>query len=123
MENFQMDKEHMMARMEDLEEIRGHFLEFFDLVPETGANFRDHYEHTYRDGLFDAKTKRLMALCGGIIAGCKGCILGQTDHALKQGATAAEILEVCTVAMSLGGTLAGSQIAMVVALLKEKQML
>lgn len=112
-----------MTRIKDLDEIRGHFLEFLDLVPETGAKFRDHYEHVYRDGIFDAKTKRLMALCGGIIAGCKGCILGQTDHALKQGASAAEILEACMVAMSLGGTLAGSQITMVVALLKEKQML
>ncbi len=112
-----------MTATEDLEEIREQFLDFFELVPETGAKFRDHYEHIYRDGLFDAKTKRLMALCGGIIAGCKGCILGQTDHALKQGATAAETLEVCTVAISLGGTLAGSQIAMVVAFLKEKQMI
>ena len=112
-----------MTATEDLEEIREHFLAFLDLVPETGAKFRDHYEQTYQDDLFDAKTKRLMALCGGIIAGCKGCILGQADHAIKQGATAAEILEVCTVAMSLGGTLAGSQMAMVVALLKEKQML
>jgi AhpD family alkylhydroperoxidase len=113
----------MMTKIEDLGEIRKNFLAFFELVPETGAKFREHYEHTYQDGLFDAKTKRLMALCGGIVAGCKGCILGQTVHAIEKGATADEILEACAVAMSLGGTLAGSQIAMVVAYLKEKQMI
>ena len=112
-----------MTKTEELGEIREDFLAFFELVPVTGAKFREHYELTYQDGLFDAKTKRLMALCGGIVAGCKGCILGQTDHAIEKGATADEILEACSVAMSLGGTLAGSQIAMVVAYLKEKQMI
>jgi len=53
----------------------------------------------------------------------KGCILEQTDHAIAKAATADEILEACTVAISLGGTLAGSQMAMVVADLKEKQMM
>ena len=112
-----------MKKVEELEEIRENFLKFLELVPELGEKFRDHYENTYKDGIFDAKTKRLIALCGGIIAGCKGCILGQADHAIQNGATAAEILEVCAIAMSLGGTLAGSQIAMVVELLREKGML
>jgi AhpD family alkylhydroperoxidase len=112
-----------MTKIEELEEIRSNFEQFFNLVPDPGRKFKNHYESTYKDGIFDAKTKRLIALCGGIIAGCKGCILGQTDHAIKNGATANEILEVCSIAMSLGGTLAGSQISMVVQFLKEKQMI
>lgn len=111
-----------MTKMQELEEIRGQFFEFFERVPELGGMFNDHYERTYKDGILDAKTKRLIALCGGIIAGCKGCILGQTDRAVQNGASAEEILEVCCIAMSLGGTLAVSQIAMVVALLKERGM-
>ena len=112
-----------MTKTEELEEIKENFLDFFELVPELGGKFKDHYENTYKDGIFDAKTKRLIALCGGIVAGCKGCILGQTDHAIQNGASAEEILEVCAIAISLGGTLAGSQIAMVVKFLKEKKMI
>ena len=111
-----------MTKTEELKEIRENFFQYFELVPDLGNKFKDHYDSTYKDGVFDAKTKRLMALCGGIIAGCKGCILGQADQAIRNGATAEEILEVCSIAMSLGGTLAGSQISMVVQLLKEKGM-
>jgi AhpD family alkylhydroperoxidase len=112
-----------MTRTEELDVIRTHYEEFLDLVPDTGGRFREHYETTYGDGVLDAKTKRLIALCGGIIAGCKGCILGQADHAIQKGASAEEILAVCAIATSLGGTLAVSQITMVVALLKEKHMI
>lgn len=112
-----------MTKTEELDEIRENFIEFFEHGPEINGKFKDHYDSIYKDRIFDEKTKRLIALCGGIIAGCKGCILGQTDHAIKNGATADEILEVCSIAMSLGGTLSGSQISMVVKFLKEKQMI
>lgn len=112
-----------MNKTNELEEIRDNYLKYFDLEPVLGAKFLDHYENTYKDGVLDAKTKRLIALCGGIIAGCKGCILGQAEHAINHGATAKEILEVCSISMSLGGTLAGSQISMVIQLLKEKDMI
>jgi AhpD family alkylhydroperoxidase len=112
----------MRTKMEELDEIKEHFNQYFDLAPKLGTKFLNHYWSTYEDGVLDAKTKRLVALCGGIIAGCKGCILGQADHAVAQGASAEEILEVCSVAMSLGGTLAGSQISMVVQWLKEKDL-
>jgi len=110
-----------MSRIKELEDIRENFQEYFELVPEPGEKFRNHYMSTYEgDNTFDAKTKRLIALCGGIIAGCKGCILGQADHAIQEGATVDEILGVCSIAMSLGGTLAGSQVTILIGLLKEK---
>ncbi|AGL00088.1 carboxymuconolactone decarboxylase family protein [Desulfoscipio gibsoniae] len=88
-----------------LKEIRDNYLKYFDLEPVLGDKFIDHYNNINQDGVFDAKTKRLIALCGSIIAGCKGCILGQVDHSINHGATAREILEVCSISMSLGGTL------------------
>jgi AhpD family alkylhydroperoxidase len=112
-----------MTKTEELDKIKEHFLGFFENGPEINEKFKDHYDSIYKDRIFDEKTKRLIALCGGIIAGCKGCILGQTDYAIENGATADEILEVCSIAMSLGGTLAGSQISMVVEFLQEKQMI
>ncbi len=109
-----------MSKAEELAEIRENFYDYFKLAGDLGDTFKKHYENTYEDGALDAKTKRLIALCGGIIAGCKGCILGQADLAIEKGATAEEILEVCNVAISLNGTLAGSQLTHVIELLKEK---
>ncbi len=111
-----------MDKTKELEGIRTIFNELLNL-PGTNHKFKDHYEAVYSNGALDSKTKRLIALCGGIIAGCKGCILGQADHAINNGATTEEILEVCSVSLSLGGTLAGSQISMLFEYLKEKGML
>lgn len=111
-----------MTQIEDLEKIKANFNELLS-ISGSNSKFKDHYESVYKDGVLDSKTKRLIALCGGIIAGCKGCILGQADHAINSGATIEEILEVCSVSLSLGGTLAGSQISMLIEYLKEKGML
>ncbi len=109
-----------MKKTEELAEIRAGYQKYLELQPGHGDPFMAHFEAVYESSVLEAKTKHLVALCGGIIAGCKGCILGQTDMALDQGATAAEVLEVCSVAMSLGGTLAGSQVSMVVQFLEER---
>lgn len=112
-----------MGKIDELAEIRDGYHKYFELQPDAGDLFQAHFETAYQDSALEAKTKHLVALCGGIIAGCKGCILGQTDLALKQGASPAEVLEVCTVAMSLGGTLAGSQVSQVVQFLEERGLL
>ena len=111
-----------MKKTEQLEEIKKNFDELLNMS-EPNRKFKDHYESVYRDGVLDSKTKRLIALCGGIVAGCKGCILGQAEHAISNGATTEEILEVCSVSLSLNGTLAGSQISMLIEYLKEKDLL
>lgn len=96
------------------------FMDFFDQSDkELSGLFLDHYAKTYEDGIFDGKTKRLMAMVGALSAGCEGCILGQTRRAIDKGANRAEILEACSVAVSLGGTMSGSRIAMVMDLMDE----
>jgi len=112
-----------MSYTETYELISDDFWAFVRQEGDRGDHFRKHYEKIYEGGVIDAKTKRLMALCGAIAAGCKGCILGQTVKAIENGATKEEILETCSVAWSLGGTMAGSQIAMVMGLLREKGMI
>lgn len=112
-----------MSLIEELNEISNNVWEFFDLQGQKGSLMKDNYQKTYENGLFDSKTKRLMAMCASIVSGCKGCILGQTEKAIKNGATADEILEVCSVAVSLGGTSSASNIAMIMQFLKEKEML
>ena len=111
-----------MNRTKELDSIKENFNELLNSSDEN-QKFRTHYEAVYDNGIIDPKTKRLIALCGGIIAGCKGCILGQADHAIKNGATTEEIMEVCSIALSLGGTLAGSQISLLMEYLKERKLL
>lgn len=112
-----------MNLTEDYNTISENFWIFLQMQGEQGKSFADHYEKTYESGIFDTKTKRLMAMCAAIVMGCKGCILGQTQKAIEDGATAEEIMEACSVALSLGGTLAGSKIALILQLLREKDMI
>jgi len=112
-----------MDTLEQYENIRDNAKRFLDLSPAIRDSFWTHYQDSYRPGALDAKTKRLMAMCGGLIAGCTGCIVGQANMAVEEGATAQEILETCAVAMSLGGTLAWSQISKVVDYLEANGML
>lgn len=108
-----------MLTVKDHELIRENFFEFVKESGETGELFMKHYESSYEDGLFDQKTKRLMAMVGAIAAGCEGCIIGQAKRAIALGATRAEMLEACKVAASLGGTMATSKIALVMIMLEE----
>jgi AhpD family alkylhydroperoxidase len=77
----------------------------------------------YREGAINLKIKRLMSLAVAIQAGCKDCIISQTSKALELGATVDEILETCSVAISMGGTLAWSKALIVADYLKEKEIM
>lgn len=112
-----------MSQSDALASIRRHAHLFLDNLPQFKDPYLDSVHAAYEPGALDAKTKHLMALCGGLVSGCTGCILGQTDMALSKGATVDEVLETCGVALSLGGTLAWSQSAKVAAYLEEKGLL
>ena len=77
----------------------------------------------YKDGVLSGRIKRLMAIVGALVHGCKACILFQTEEALSLGATAEEILEACAVAISLGGTMGAGETTRVVQFLEEKGLL
>ncbi len=102
-----------------LEVIRKKCRKYLDISPVSKDVYLSCYEESYKPGALDSKTKKLMALCGALVSGCAGCILGQAEMAIKEGATAQEILETCAVAVSLGGTMAWSETSLVVGLLEE----
>lgn len=108
-----------MSITEKYEEIKGGFWEFLDDNEDLHSYFKAHYKMTYEDGAYTSKTKHLMAMCGALASGCDGCILGQLAKAIDKGANKDEILEACAVAFSLGGTMAGSRISMVIRYMKE----
>ncbi|MGE4193342.1 MAG: carboxymuconolactone decarboxylase family protein [Pseudodesulfovibrio sp.] len=88
-------------------------------MPELTQAQEAHTMEVYKDGEVGGKHKRLMALVGALVSGCRGCILFQTNAALELGATAGEILESCAVAVSLGGTMASANTARVIEYLVE----
>ena len=92
---------------------------FAQLLPEVLGQVRDQAVQTYKDGVLDAKTKRLMALALALGAGCRNCVLGQAMFALDQGATKEEILEVISVVVSMRGTTGIAESLRVIQLLDE----
>lgn len=99
--------------------------ELFGLTKEQMPQLSEAYygpvkDAVYTDGALDLKTKRLMSLAIALQAGCKDCMISQTSHALDQGATPAQIFEVCQVAVSMGGTLAWSKVLLVADYLQER---
>lgn len=95
------------------------FAKYKELLPEVGRRFDDLFTEIYKPGALDSKTKRLMALTGALVHGCRACILAQTHMALEDGANAQEILEACSVAISLGGTMAAGETTRVIDFLTE----
>lgn len=73
----------------------------------------------YRDGALSTKVKRLIALGVAVRAGITNCILAQTEHALKAGATRDEILETLSVAVAISGTTGIAESLRVLKLLDE----
>ncbi|BBO89692.1 carboxymuconolactone decarboxylase family protein [Desulfosarcina ovata] len=99
--------------------------ELFEVTKEQMPDLTEAYygavkDAVYRDGALDLKTKRLMSLAVAIQAGCKDCVLSQTSKALELGAKPAEIFEACSVAVSMGGTLAWSKVLLVADYLQER---
>lgn len=94
-----------------------------ELMPEVGQAYEELPHAVYKNGALDARTKRLMALSGALIGGCRACILTQADRAIQLGASVEEILEACGVAISLGGTMAAGHATRVVDYLQEREMI
>ncbi len=107
----------------ELNENRVHQLEAFArLLPDVLGHVRDQAVETYRDGVLDGKTKRLMALAIALGAGCRNCVLGQASFALEKGATREEILETIAVVVSMRGTTGVAESLRVIQFLEEQGM-
>jgi len=89
-------------------------------MPDIARAYNELPMAVYKDGALSAKMKRLMALTGALVHGCRACILYQAEEALALGATAEEVLEACAVAISLGGTMGAGETTRVVQFLEEK---
>jgi len=78
---------------------------------EVMQSFGDFMHKVLRDGVLDTRTKELIALGMAITARCSYCIGIHVNKALQAGVTHAEIIEVCKVAILMGGGPAMTYIA------------
>ncbi len=62
-------------------------------LPDVGTAYDELPMEVYKDGALPGKIKRLMALTGALVHGCRSCVLFQADKALAAGAAVEEILE------------------------------
>jgi len=72
-------------------------------MPEVLQHFRAMMQAAEKDGTLSHKVKELVTLGISIAIRCDYCIAFHVANCLKAGATREEILEVCGVAIGMGG--------------------
>jgi AhpD family alkylhydroperoxidase len=72
-------------------------------IPETMAGYDKMQRNHSMNGALSAKTKELIALGISITTQCEECIVSHLHHAIEGGTNRAEILEVISVAIMMGG--------------------
>lgn len=96
---------------------------FKEELPVVASIIGEHRTEVYKDGAFDAKTKRLMAMVLALGAGCRNCVLSQAEEAMSLGATKEEFLEAISVVTSMRGTTGVADSLRVIQFLDEHEML
>jgi AhpD family alkylhydroperoxidase len=74
-----------------------------EYLPGVLENFMGVTQSTMKQELIPPRTKELMAVAVAVGIRCQPCIVHHVKRALDQGATAAEIMEACSVAIMMGG--------------------
>ena len=84
------------------------------LSPDVLEAFTTFSERVFAEGALPTKTKQLIAVAAAHITQCPYCIHGHTKSALRQGASAEEIMEAIWVAaeMRAGAAYAHSALAL-----------
>lgn len=71
--------------------------------PDAMQGFSALAQAAAKDGALDRKTKELIALAIGVALRCEGCIGFHVEALVKLGASLAEVEEVLTMAVYMGG--------------------
>jgi AhpD family alkylhydroperoxidase len=84
------------------------------LAPVADKAFHQFSQAVFEDGALPRRTKQLIAVAVAHVTQCPYCIQGHTKAALRDGATAEEVMEAIWVAaeMRAGGAVAHSAIAL-----------
>jgi AhpD family alkylhydroperoxidase len=102
---------------EDVEKKLKSFMRHFGAlnrdIPDTRNAYSDLLKTVHVDGALSAKFKEIICIVASILKHCDSCMVYHTKEALKAGATRAEIMEACSVAIVMGGGPAAAAMATV----------
>jgi len=73
------------------------------MIPDVYAGFAQMSRASLASGALERKTKELIALAIGIVAGCDGCIASHAQGAVRAGATKEEAAEAIGVTFLMHG--------------------
>jgi len=89
-------------------------------MPEVMKHLDGLFQVSQADGALSAKEKVLIGLGIGLATHCEACILVHMEKALAAGASRAEILETCGVAIAMGGGPTMADVPLVLKYLEER---
>ena len=89
-------------------------------MPEVMKHLDGLFQVSQADGALSAKVKVLIGLGIGLATHCEACILVHMEKALAAGASRAEILEACGVAIAMGGGPTMADVPLVLKYLAER---
>jgi AhpD family alkylhydroperoxidase len=72
-------------------------------IPEVYAGFHGLHQAAFAPGSLDPRTKELIALAIGVVAGCDGCIASHARAAARAGATRQQAAEAIGVTFLMHG--------------------
>ncbi len=110
----------METAMESLAEFKQDKSGLNAAMPEVMKHLNELFQVSQADGALSAKVKGLIGLGIGLATHCEGCILVHIEKALAAGASRAEILEACGVAIAMGGGPTMADVPLVLKYLKER---
>jgi AhpD family alkylhydroperoxidase len=84
-------------------QFKGRQKDIRDALPELMKHFAATMQVGFGDGVLDAKTKELATLAISVAVRCDYCIALHVANCLKAGATREEVMEICGVAIAMGG--------------------
>lgn len=88
-------------------------------TPEVFDNFQSFLQSVRKEDVLSPKFKELIALAIAVRIRCQPCIISHVKNAVAQGATVAEIMEACNVAIMMGGGPAVAYTSYVIQALKD----
>ncbi len=92
-----------MTAVQDLRAMGQRFGALAKAAPETMGAFRSLMGAATNSGIFPARHKELVAVALAVHKGCGDCIVFHVSEALKHGASRAELIEILSVAIEMGG--------------------
>jgi len=104
------------AQLSDFKKYKG---QLNQTLPEVMKHVDGLFQVSSAPGALSLKDKELIIIGIAVATHCEPCILVHLEKALAAGATKAEILETCGVAMAMGGGPAMAYVPLVLKFLEE----